>query len=85
MKKFTFSKILMIFFSLMVSIWITWSFVLASIGRDVIAEDLASQVVVIGLGAILGYFGKSFLETREEEKNKLDRELFGASDDEPRE
>lgn len=54
-----------------VIIWITLSYVLAFIGKDNIAENLSSQVVLIGLGAMFTYFPKSFLETREQERNRI--------------
>ena len=46
------------------------SYILAFIGRDQIAENLSSDIchTIISIG--LGYFLKSFVETREEEKNK---------------
>ena len=47
---------------------------LASLGFDMIAQELSIQVVVIGVAAILGYLLKSFFETKEEEKIKLERE-----------
>lgn len=74
MKKLTFTKLLMLIYSLSILVWITWSYVLASFGKPIIAEDLSSQVVIIGVAAILGYLCKAFFETREEEKIKLERE-----------
>ena len=46
------------------------SYILAFIGREQIAETLSGDIchTIIAIG--LGYFLKSFCETREEEKNK---------------
>ena len=33
-------------------------------------------MVAVGIAAILGYMCKAFFETREEEKNKLQRDLY---------
>ena len=43
-----------------------------------IAQELSIQVVVIGVAAILGYLLKSFFETKEEEKIKLEREKINS-------
>ena len=45
-------------------------------GQVEIAQDLSSQVVIVGIATVLGYMLKAFFETREEEKNKLQRELL---------
>lgn len=78
MKKFTFTKIMMIVYSIAIIVWITWSYVLASLRFDMIAQELSIQVVIIGVAAILGYLLKSFFETREEEKIKLEREKINS-------
>lgn len=49
------------------------SYILAFLGREEIAEDLSSTVATAIIGVMLGYFLKSFFETREEEKNKLEQ------------
>lgn len=76
MKKLTFTKIIVISYSVLFAIWVTLSYILAFLGHDEIAQDLSSQVVIVGIAAILGYMLKAFFETREIEKNKLDREIF---------
>ena len=73
-KRQTYSKKLMTIYSIAIIIWITWSYMLATLGYTQIAQELSSNVVIVGVASILGYFGKSFFETREEEKNKLERE-----------
>ena len=78
MKKFTFTKSMMIVYSIAIIVWITWSYVLASLGFDMIAQELSIQVVIIGVAAILGYLLKSFFETKEEEKIKLEREKINS-------
>ena len=47
-------------------ICIFWCFILASIGKDQVAENLATALVINIVGVILGYLAKSFFETREE-------------------
>lgn len=47
------------------------SYVLAFLGREQIAETLSQTVVVEIIGVMLGYFGKSYFETREAEKIRL--------------
>lgn len=76
MKKLTFTKIIVISYSVLFAIWVSLSYVLAFLGHDEIAQDLSGQVVIVGIAAILGYMLKAFFETREIEKNKLDREFF---------
>ena len=78
MKKLTFTKIMMIVYSIAIIVWITWSYVLASLRFDMIAQELSIQVVIIGVAAILGYLLKSLFETREEEKIKLEREKINS-------
>lgn len=83
MKKFSFTKIIVISYSILFAIWVTLSYILAFLGHGEIAEDLSSQVVIVGVASILGYMLKAFFETREIEKNKLERELYniGSSED----
>ena len=49
-------------------------YILATLGYEEIAENLSVQVVIIGVASILGYFLKSFFETKEEEKMKFEKE-----------
>ena len=51
MKKFTFTKIMMIVYSIAIIVWITWSYVLASLRFDMIVQELSIQVVIIGVAA----------------------------------
>ena len=73
-KKTTYTKIMVTTYSIAIIVWITWSYILATFGYEEIAENLSVQVVVIGVASILGYFLKSFFETKEEEKIKLEKE-----------
>ena len=77
-KKITYTKIMVTIYSIAVIVWITWSYILATLGYEEIAENLSVQVVVIGVASILGYFLKSFFETKEEEKIKLEREKINS-------
>lgn len=46
------------------------SYILAFLGKEQIAETLSGDICHTIIGVCLGYFLKSFFETREEEKNK---------------
>ena len=50
------------------------SYILAFLGRVEIAEDLSSTVATAIIGVMLGYFMKSFFETREEKKLEFEKE-----------
>ncbi len=50
------------------------SYLLAFLGREQIAENLSSDITKVIIGTILGYLAKSFFETREEEKVRLEEE-----------
>ena len=76
-KKMTFTKIIVVVYSILFAAWVTLSYALAFMGRYEIAEELSSNVVIVGIAAILGYMLKAFFETRELEKNKITRETFG--------
>lgn len=62
-------------------LWITWSYVLATIaamnGNYTVCENLSRSVVQFVVATILGYMLKSFFETHSEEHNKLVREING--------
>ena len=77
-KKTTYTKIMVTIYSIAIIVWITWSYILATLGYNMIAEQLSIQVVIIGVAAILGYLLKSFFETKEEEKIKLEREKINS-------
>lgn len=47
------------------------SYLLAFLGREQIAEELSRTIVMEIIGVMLGYFGKSYFETRESEKIRL--------------
>ena len=50
------------------------SYILAFLGRVEIAEDLSSTVATAVIVVMLGYFMKSFFETREEKKLEFEKE-----------
>ena len=77
-KKTTYTKIMVTIYSIAIIVWITWSYILATLGFEEIVENLSVQVVIIGVASILGYFLKSFFETKEEEKIKLEREKINS-------
>lgn len=47
------------------------SYILAFLGREQIAEELSRTIVIEIIGVMLGYFGKSYFETKEQEKVRL--------------
>lgn len=49
------------------------TYILAFLGREQIAETLSGDICKVIIGTILGYLAKSFFETKEEEKNKLQK------------
>lgn len=50
------------------------SYLLAFLGREQIAETLSITVVTSVIAVMLGYFIKSFKETKEEENVRLEEE-----------
>ena len=50
------------------------SYILAFLGHVEIAEDLSSTVATAIIGVMLGYFMKSFFETKEEKKLEFEKE-----------
>ena len=77
----TFTKIIVIAYSILFAIWVTLSYILAFMGQVEIAQDLSSQVVIVGIATVLGYMLKAFFETKEEEKIKLQREIINSEND----
>ena len=77
-KKFIqFSKILISIILIMCGIWITWSYILATIslfrnGDSSLLEELSKQITLTILGSIIGYFAKSFCENYSKNKNELE-------------
>lgn len=55
-------------------LWVTLSFVLAFMGRENIAETLAITALTEIVAVCLGYFLKSYAETKEEERMKYSRD-----------
>ena len=55
-------------------LWVTLSFVLAFMGRENIAETLAITALTEIVAVCLGYFIKSFSETKEQERMKFRRD-----------
>ena len=77
----TFTKIIVIAYSILFAVWVTLSYILAFMGQVEIAQDLSSQVVIVGIATVLGYMLKAFFETKEEEKIKLQREIISSEND----
>ena len=50
------------------------SYILAFLGRVEIAEDLSSTVATAVIGVMLGYFMKSFFETKKKKKLEFEKE-----------
>ncbi|KXL54427.1 hypothetical protein CLNEO_05330 [Anaerotignum neopropionicum] len=70
-KKRTFSKQAVKWILIAALFDLQLSYLLAFLGREQIAETLSITVVTSLIGVMLGYFMKSFKETREEEKVRL--------------
>ena len=65
----------------MCAIWITWSYILATISLIKLfdsqpLEELSKQIILTILGCCIGYFCKSFFETYSEKKNDLEYYKF---------
>ena len=58
-------------------LWITWSYVLASLGKLDIAESLSSTVVNVVIGVAVTYMIRAFFDTFAEKKQELkEKELM---------
>lgn len=69
-KTFTKKAVKVILFLALVDLQL--SYILAFLGREQIAETLSGDICNVIIGTILGYLAKSFFETKEEEKNKIE-------------
>lgn len=72
----TFTKKMVILVLFISIIWVTWSYILATIsiikyGNSDIVESVSIEVVRVLVATILGYFCKAYFETKQEERNKL--------------
>lgn len=63
-------KLLLVLMCVAIS-WVTWSYVLASLGKDPV-ENLAIAIVSTLIVALLAYFVKSFGEKNSRNKYKVD-------------
>lgn len=63
-------KLLLVLMCVAIS-WVTWSYVLASLGKDPV-ENLAIAIVSTLIIALLAYFIKSFGEKNSRNKYKVD-------------
>jgi uncharacterized protein YacL len=70
-KKATFSKKAVKWILITALFDLQLSYLLAFLGREQIAETLSITVVTSVIAVMLGYFMKSFKETKEEEKVRL--------------
>lgn len=70
-KKTTFSKKAVKWILITALFDLQLSYLLAFLGREQIAETLSITVVTSVIAVMLGYFMKSFKETKEEEKVRL--------------
>lgn len=62
-------------------IWITWSYMLATLGKTDIAESLSQTVAQVIIATTLGYLIKAFFETYSEKRNELkERDLNSAKE-----
>ena len=70
-KKLTFSQKLILLLLATSIIWVTWSYILATIGREPV-ESLAIAIVSTLILGLLAYFIKSFCEKNSRNKYKVD-------------
>ena len=70
-KKLTFSQKLLLVLLSISAIWVTWSYILATIGREPV-ENLAIAIVSTLILGLLAYFIKSFGEKNSRNKYKVD-------------
>lgn len=70
-KKLTFSQKLLLVLLSISAIWVTWSYILATIGKEPI-ENLAIAIVSTLILGLLAYFIKSFGEKNSRNKYKVD-------------
>ena len=70
-KKLTFSQKLLLVLLSISAIWVTWSYILATIGREPV-ESLAIAIVSTLILGLLAYFIKSFGEKNSRNKYKVD-------------
>ena len=70
-KKRTFSKQAVKWILIVSMVDLQLSYLLAFLGREQIAETLSITVVTSIIAVMLGYFMKSYRETKEEEKVRL--------------
>ena len=85
-KKIQFSKKWLTIIMICSIVWISFSYILAFMDKAEIAQELSDGIVKVVIAALLGYFLKSFFETREEEKNKLiykEMEMMNYTSNEP--
>ena len=70
-KQLTFSQKLILLLLATSIIWVTWSYILATIGREPV-ESLAIAIVSTLILGLLAYFIKSFGEKNSRNKYKVD-------------
>lgn len=70
-KKLTFSQKVILVLLLFSIFWVTWSFVLATLGKEPV-ENLSIAVVTTLILGLIGYFIKSFKEKDSRNVNKID-------------
>lgn len=62
-------------------LWITWSYILATLGKTDIAESLSQTVAQVVIATIISYLLKAFFETYSQKKNELrEKELKNESE-----
>ena len=70
-KTLSYSQKLLLVLICVSTAWVTWSYVLASLGKDPV-ENLAIAIVSTLIVALLAYFVKSFGEKNSRNKYKVD-------------
>lgn len=75
-KYLTFTKRLIILILYLSIIWVSWSYVLATIalfkyGDTNALTDVSTEVIRVLMASILGYLLKAYFETREQERQRI--------------
>lgn len=70
-RRVTFTKRWVAIILTMSIVWITWSYMLATAGREEIAKELSESVITIIIATFIPYLCKSYFETFAQEKNRI--------------
>lgn len=80
-KYISFTKVLVVFILLISVVWVTWSYIIATIsmikyGDTNTIESVSSEVVRALIATIIGYLCKAYFETKQAERLRLEEKKF---------